>query len=75
MATKKVAVKKTAAKKAPAKASSAAASSAASALTSQPTSKLQAATQAQLYLATDDAWSARYWNDGDLHAMERKLFG
>jgi hypothetical protein len=68
MATKKVSTK-AAAKTAVPKAS------AAPALTAQPGSAQQAAVQAEIYLATDDAWSTRYWNDNDLHAMERKLFG
>jgi hypothetical protein len=41
----------------------------------QPQSKAQAAAQAGMYLYTDDAWSLRYFNDGDLHCLERELFG
>lgn len=63
MATKKSAATKTVAAPQP------------EAVDSVPSSKVQAAVQAHLYLATDDAWSRRYWNDNDLHAVERKLFG
>jgi hypothetical protein len=41
----------------------------------QPQSKQQAAVKAGMFLYTDDAWSLRYFNDGDLHNVERQLFG
>lgn len=40
----------------------------------QPQSKEQAATQAGVFLHTDDAWSLAYFNPGDLHCAERELF-
>jgi hypothetical protein len=65
---KKSAPKKSAAKKpaAPAKTPLIAA---------QPQSKKQAASQAGMFLATDDSWSASYFNTSDLHCLERELFG
>jgi len=44
-------------------------------VTAQPQSKQQAADQAHMFLHTDDAWSRTYFNDQDLHSLERKLFG
>jgi hypothetical protein len=44
-------------------------------VTTQPQSKQQAAVKAGMFLYTDDAWSLRYFDDGDLHSMERELFG
>ena len=41
----------------------------------QPQSKQQAATQAGLFLHTDDAWSLAYFDPKDLHCTERELFG
>ena len=41
----------------------------------QPQSKEQAAVAAGMYLYTDDSWSLRYFQDGDLHCLERELFG
>jgi len=41
----------------------------------QPHSKQKAAVQHGMFLYTDDAWSLRYFDDGDLRCMERKLFG
>jgi hypothetical protein len=41
----------------------------------QPRSKKEAAVQAGMFLYTDDNWSVAYFNDGDLHCIERKLFG
>ena len=40
-----------------------------------PQSKQQAATQAGVFLHTDDQWSLAYFNSGDLHCEERELFG
>lgn len=44
-------------------------------LVKQPQSLSDAATQAGMYLYTNDAWSQRYFNPGDLHCLDRKLFG
>jgi hypothetical protein len=41
----------------------------------QPLSKQQAATQHGMFLYTDDAWSQAYFKEGDLHYLERLLFG
>lgn len=44
-------------------------------LAKEPQSKKEAAKQAHMFLQTTDAWSAAYFNTGDLHCMERELFG
>jgi hypothetical protein len=44
-------------------------------VSTQPRSKRDAAVQAGMFLYTDDNWSLAYFNDGDLHCMERELFG
>jgi hypothetical protein len=44
-------------------------------LVKQPQSLSAAATAAGMYLYTDDAWSQRYFNPGDLHYLDRELFG
>jgi hypothetical protein len=41
----------------------------------QPRSSQQAALQAQMFLQTTDAWSNLYFDNTDLHFMERELFG
>jgi hypothetical protein len=41
----------------------------------QPRSKQQAAVAAGMYLSTTDAWTAPYFTPGDLHCIERELFG
>ena len=41
----------------------------------QPQSKQAAAIGAGLFLHTDDAWATAYFNPGDLHGLERVLFG
>jgi len=41
----------------------------------EPQSKEKAATQAGIFLYTTDTWAAAYFKDGDLHALERALFG
>jgi len=41
----------------------------------QPRSKQQAAISAGMYLSTTDAWTAPYFDPGDLHCIERELFG
>ena len=68
-AKKKAAIKK---KAAPAKK---AATAKTAPLEKQPQSKQQAATQAGVFLHTDDQWSLAYFNTGDLHCEERELFG
>lgn len=40
-----------------------------------PQSKTVAAKQAKITLCKDDSWSTPYWTDGDLHCLERELFG
>jgi hypothetical protein len=40
-----------------------------------PQSLEKAATQAGVFLYTNDAWSLRYFDPNDLHSLERKLFG
>jgi hypothetical protein len=44
-------------------------------ITRQPQSKQQAAVQSGMFLYTDDAWSLRYFNQGDLRYEEREIFG
>lgn len=44
-------------------------------LDTQPRSKQQAATSAGMFLTTSDAWTTPYFAPGDLHCMERLLFG
>jgi PLD-like domain len=44
-------------------------------LVKQPQSLSDAATASGMYLYTDDAWSQRYFNPGDLHYLDRELFG
>jgi hypothetical protein len=41
----------------------------------QPRSMQQAAISAGMFLSTTDAWTASYFEPGDLHCMERQLFG
>lgn len=41
----------------------------------KPTSKVQAAVSAHWYLATNDKWTASYFNRSDLHYWDRELFG
>jgi hypothetical protein len=41
----------------------------------QPRSIQQAAVQAGIFLYTDDTWAQAYFDDSDLHCMERELFG
>jgi hypothetical protein len=41
----------------------------------QPQSQEQAATQAGVFLYTDDRWSMAYFDPSDLHYKERELFG
>jgi hypothetical protein len=44
-------------------------------ITEMPQSLEKAATQAGMFLYTNDAWSLRYFDPNDLHLLERKLFG
>jgi len=44
-------------------------------LVKQPQSLSDAATEAGMHLYTDDTWSQRYFNPGDLHCLDRELFG
>jgi hypothetical protein len=70
---KKSAPKKSAAKKPAAKKPSAPVQK--PLIAAQPQSKKQAASQAGMFLTTDDSWSASYFNTNDLHCLERELFG
>ncbi len=45
------------------------------AVTQMPQSLEKAARQAEMFLYTNDAWSLRYFDQNDLHSLERKLFG
>ncbi len=40
-----------------------------------PQSKQKAAVQAGMFLHTNDAWSKAYFDENDLHCIERELFG
>jgi hypothetical protein len=44
-------------------------------ITEQPQSMHEAAQKGGMFLYTDDAWSLRYFKEGDLHCRERMLFG
>ena len=74
-------VKKHTVKKAPASTAAKSASASAPAasktplVTAQPQFKQQAAIQSGMFLYTNDSWSNAYFNDNDLHSLERKLFG
>jgi hypothetical protein len=37
--------------------------------------KQQAAVEHAMFLYTDDAWSLRYFDQNDLHFLEREVFG
>jgi len=41
----------------------------------QPQVKQQAAVAHAMFLFTDDAWSLRYFDQNDLHFLEREVFG
>jgi hypothetical protein len=41
----------------------------------QPQVKEQAAVANGMFLYTDDAWSLRYFDQDDLHFLEREVFG
>jgi hypothetical protein len=44
-------------------------------VTKQPELKEQAAVAQKMFLYTDDAWAQRYFNQNDLHFLEREVFG
>jgi hypothetical protein len=44
-------------------------------VTAQPQSQQEAAAQKDLFLFTDDSWSQNYFNNNDLHSLQRQLFG
>ena len=78
VAAKKAPVKRataTTASKTPAKQVVATAAGGRKVVTQIPQSMEKAATQAGIFLYTDDAWSLRYFDPNDLHSLERKLFG
>ena len=73
-------MKKSAAKKAGSSAlgqvnTSPAAGSTTPLVTKQPQSKQEAALEKKIFLHTDDAWSAAYFDSDDMHFVERELFG
>lgn len=41
----------------------------------QPQVKQEAAVAHAMFLRTDDAWSLRYFDQNDLHFLEREVFG
>ena len=41
----------------------------------QPQVKEQAAVAKAMFLYTDDAWAQRYFDQNDLHFLEREVFG
>ena len=41
----------------------------------QPQSPQTAAPQQGLFLLTNDSWSLNYFDNNDLHSLERQLFG
>ena len=71
---KKAAVKKSVGKPS-SKASAAKSPGRRTKITQMPQSLEKAATQAGMFLYTNDAWSLRYFDPNDLHSLERKLFG
>ena len=44
-------------------------------VTKQPQVKQQAAVAHAMFLHADDAWSLRYFDQSDLHFLEREVFG
>lgn len=44
-------------------------------VTKQPELKEQAAVAQKMFLYTDDAWAQHYFNQNDLHFLEREVFG
>lgn len=41
----------------------------------QPEAKEQAAVANEMFLYGDDAWARRYFDQADLHFLEREVFG
>jgi len=80
MKMKKATAKKSPAKKAKASKKTAAAAAAAGKVSGgkiakQPQEKQVAAVAHAMFLYTDDAWSLRYFDQNDLHFLEREVFG
>ena len=44
-------------------------------MTKQPELLQQAAVAQKMFLYTDDAWAQRYFDQNDLHFLEREVFG
>jgi hypothetical protein len=44
-------------------------------VTKQPELKEQAAVAQKMFLYADDAWAQRYFDQNDLHFLEREVFG
>lgn len=44
-------------------------------VTKQPELKEQAAVVDKMFLYTDDAWAQHYFDQNDLHFLEREVFG
>jgi hypothetical protein len=55
--------------------SAAAIAPAAPLVSAQPQSQQEAATRKGIFLFTDDSWSQNYFNNNDLHSLQRQLFG
>jgi hypothetical protein len=75
---KKATTKKSTAKKAVKKATLASAAKgkvSGGKVAKQPQVKQQAAVAHAMFLYTDDAWSLRYFDQNDLHFLEREVFG
>ena len=77
-------MKKATAKKSPAKKTKASKKTATAAaagkvsggkIAKQPQEKQVAAVAHAMFLYTDDAWSLRYFDQNDLHFLEREVFG
>jgi hypothetical protein len=66
--------KKTASKKTP-KPAAVSAAGKHTPVNKQPQVKAQAAVAHGMFLYTDDAWSLRYFDQSDLHFLEREVFG
>jgi hypothetical protein len=75
MAPAKKGAAKKAARKTATKATAAKGSGRRTKVTEIPQSLEKAATQAGMFLYTNDAWSLRYFDPNDLHWLERQLFG
>jgi hypothetical protein len=44
-------------------------------VTKMPSSQTAGAAAQGIYLYANDAWAQRYFDDNDLHSVERQLFG